>query len=82
MPCFDRLQEHQIDQLADGIRVGGVFDGFEVDRRVAAGTALEALERLIRRHFLHDVAERIGGGVVVLLDQLLEHLRIGDLARR
>ena len=73
---LDGLQQHEVDQLADGIAVGGVFDGFQVDRFAAI---FQILQRVVFGQFAEDVADAFGGGVVMLLDQPLDLIGIADL---
>ena len=72
---LDRLQEHEVDQLADGVGVGGALDRVQVERLAAVGQVLEGGVVL---QVVEDVGDALGGGVVVLLDELVELLGVGQ----
>ena len=73
---LDGLQQHEVDQLADGVGVGGVLEAVEVDRLAAV---FQVLERVIVLQLAEDVADAFGGGLVVLGDELFDLLGVADL---
>ena len=61
---LDRLQQHQVDQLAHRVGIGGFLQAVQVDRFAAA---FQVLERIVLAQLAEDFADAFGGGLVVLV---------------
>ena len=66
---LDGLQQHEVDQLADRVGIGGFFEAVDVDGFAAV---FEVFERVVVVEFAEDVAEAFGGGLVILGDELFD----------
>ena len=72
---LDRLKENEVDELADGVGIGGFFEAVDVDRFAAI---FQVFQRIIVLQFAEDIADAFGGGLVILGNEAFELLGIGS----
>ena len=63
---LDRLQQDEVDELADGVGIGGFLEAVDVDRFAAV---FQVLEGVVGLQFAEDFADAFGGGLVILGDE-------------
>ncbi len=72
---LDGLEEDEVDELADGVGIGGFLEAVDVDGFAAV---FEVFEGVVGLELAEDFADAFGGGLVILGDEPVEDLGIGS----